>query len=134
MKIKILLFNVAAIGLMIIFMATTFQQKPWVVPAAYKSKKNPVKSTPASISAGKLTWEKQCKSCHGSAGKGDGVKAKTLKTACGDFSLVKFQSQLDGEIYYKSFVGRDEMPNFEKKVTDETERWNLINFVRSLKK
>lgn len=134
MKIKIFGFNIIAIGIALIIMSTSLQQKPWVIPEKYKIMKNTVKSSAASITAGKATWEKHCKSCHGNTGKGDGVKAKTLKTICNDFSTTKVQSQADGVLYYQSFVGRDEMPNFEKKIPDITDRWNVINYVRSLKK
>ncbi|MEI6123211.1 MAG: cytochrome c [Bacteroidota bacterium] len=134
MKIKIIGFNVIAIGIAIIIMSASLQSKPWVIPDKYKSMKSTVKTSAASIAAGKVLWEKHCKSCHGTTGKGDGVKAKTLKTTMGDLGLAKYQSQADGVLYYQSFVGRDEMTNFEKKIPDVTDRWNIINFIRSLKK
>jgi len=37
-------------------------------------------------------------------------------------------------IYYQSFVGRDEMPNFEKKITEEEDRWAIVNFIRTMGK
>jgi len=42
------------------------------------------------------------------------------------------QSQSDGELYYKSIIGRDEMPNFEKKIRGEEDRWMVINYLRSI--
>lgn len=110
------------------------QPKPWPVPAADKAKKNPVASSAESIKAGKELWSMNCKSCHGSKGLGDGSKAAQLKTEPGDFSLASFQSQTDGEIFYKSSVGRDDMPASKKKIPDEEDRWNLVNFIRTLKK
>ncbi len=108
--------------------------KPWAVPDKYKNMKNTSKKDAASISDGKILYNKECNSCHGKTGKGDGIKAKTLKTTSGDFTTTTFQSQTDGAIYYKSFVGRDEMPNYEKKITNELDRWAVINYIRSLKK
>jgi hypothetical protein len=32
-----------------------------------------------------------------------------------------------------SFIGRDEMPNFEKKIPDVADRWAVIGFIRTLK-
>jgi mono/diheme cytochrome c family protein len=94
--------------------------------------KNP---TPGeNVSIGKTLYAKHCKSCHGNAGLGDGPKAKMLKTSAGDFSSAKFQAQADGVLYYQSFVGRDEMPNYEKKILDEEDRWAVIDYLRSLKK
>ncbi|MEI6059678.1 MAG: cytochrome c [Bacteroidota bacterium] len=97
--------------------------------------KSTIKSGDASInSVGKETFNKHCKSCHGAKGTGDGPKAANLKTSTGDFSTAKFQSQADGEIYYQSFIGRDEMPNFEKKILDEADRWAVVGYIRTLKK
>jgi len=112
------------------------QQKtaPWTIPAKYKSMKNPHAGDKATIAAGKMAWAKHCKSCHGAMGLGDGPKAKQLKSWVGDFSTKAFQGGTDGELYYKSFVGRDEMPNFEKKITDEEERWAIVNFMRTMGK
>ena len=42
------------------------------------------------------------------------------------------QAQTDGELYYKAIIGKDEMPNFEKKIRGEEDRWMLINYLRSL--
>ncbi|MEO8854590.1 MAG: cytochrome c [Ginsengibacter sp.] len=109
-------------------------QKAWPVPAADKAKKNPVPSNAESIKAGKELWSMNCKSCHGSKGLGDGSKAAQLKTEPGDFSLAAFQSQTDGEIFYKLSTGRDDMPASKKKLPDEEDRWNLVNFIRTLKK
>ena len=112
-----------------LFAFTPSDQKPWNVPAKYKSMKNPVKSDPTSINAGKAVYAKQCKSCHGGKGLGDGPKAASLKTKIRSFASKEFKAQAAGEKYYESIVGRDEMPNFEKKILDESERWSLINYI-----
>jgi mono/diheme cytochrome c family protein len=106
---------------------------PWVVPAKYKSMKNTAKANAELEKVGKLLYTKHCKSCHGATGLGDGPKASSMKTKINSFKDAKFQAQSDGEIYYQSFVGRDEMPNFEKKVVEEDERWAIVNFTRTLK-
>ncbi len=108
---------------------------PWVIPAKYKTMKSVIKAGDPSINTtGKELYNKHCKSCHGAKGLGDGPKAANLKTDCGDFSTKAFQDQTDGEIYYQSIVGRDEMPNFEKKIIDEADRWAVVYFMRTLKK
>ncbi|MFH1121175.1 MAG: cytochrome c [Bacteroidota bacterium] len=116
----------------------SFAQKtggPWTIPAKYKSMKSTIKAGDPSINTtGKELYNKHCKSCHGAKGLGDGPKAANLKTSTGDFSSKKFQDQADGDIYYQSFVGRDEMPNFEKKILDEADRWAVVYFMRTMKK
>ena len=112
-----------------LFSFTPSDQKPWNVPATYKSKKNPVKNDAASQNVGKALYAKHCKSCHGAKGLGDGPKAASLKTKIRSFASKEYKAQTPGEKYYESFVGRDEMPNFEKKILDENDRWSLINYM-----
>ena len=107
---------------------------PWEIPAKYKTMKSTVKATDASVkTVGKELFNKHCKSCHGAKGLGDGPKSATLKTTVPSFAEKGFQARTDGELYYMSFIGRDDMPNFEKKILDEGDRWAVINFIRTLK-
>ena len=108
--------------------------KPWNVPEASKKMKNTVKSSPESIAEGKTLYMKHCKSCHGAKGLGDGPKSKELDTDCGDFSTATTQNMTDGELFYKIKEGRDDMPSFKKKITDDEDIWNIVNFMRTLKK
>ena len=106
----------------------------WVIPAKYKSMKSTVKAGDPSITTdGKSLFAQHCKSCHGSKGLGDGPKSATLKTLIPSFAEAKFKAQADGDVYFQSFVGRDEMPNFEKKITDEADRWAIVAYIKSLK-
>jgi len=109
------------------------QPKPWEVPANFKSMKNPVAKGDASNKAGMALYTKNCASCHGKTGLGDGVKARALKEFPGDFSAAAFQNQSDGEHFYKTKLGRGEMPKYEGKLSDE-DIWNLVNFMRTFKK
>ena len=108
-------------------------KKPWNVPAASASKANPQKGA-ESISNGKALYAKHCQSCHGKTGMGDGTKASELKTEPGDFSKATFQSQSDGSVFYKISEGRDDMPSFKKKMPEANDIWDVVNFVRTLKK
>lgn len=106
---------------------------PWTVPAKYKAMKSSVKAGDASINTvGKETYNKHCKSCHGAKGLGDGPKSASLKTLVPSFADKKFKAQADGDIYFQSFVGRDEMPNFEKKIIDEADRWAVVGYIKNL--
>ena len=122
-------------GLLIMGFTIKMQdRKPWPVPDAAKNKKNAVANNAESVAAGKTLWNTHCKSCHGAKGLGDGTKAAQLKTEPGDFSKADVQSQTDGALFYKLSEGRDDMPNFKKKIADEEDRWNLVCFIRTLKK
>jgi mono/diheme cytochrome c family protein len=103
----------------------------WNIPAKYKAMKNKKKGDAESIKVGKMLYTKNCKSCHG-MGKGDGPKAASMKTKMDDLTSKEFKSLSDGEKYYMSIVGRGEMPNFEKKIPDEEERWAIISYLDTL--
>lgn len=105
---------------------------PWEIPSKYAKMENPYADQDLT-KVGKMLYSKHCKSCHGNNGLGDGPKAGQLETYPGDFTSDEFQSGTDGELYYKAIVGRDEMPNYEKKIPDEEDRWAIINYLRTLK-
>lgn len=119
--------------LMLLSAAVIAQAKPWVVPAEYKTMKNPVAKGDASNKAGMALYTKNCASCHGKTGLGDGVKARALKEFPGDFSKADYQNQTDGEHFYKTKAGRGEMPKYEGKLADE-DIWNIVNYMRTFKK
>jgi mono/diheme cytochrome c family protein len=109
--------------------------KPWAVPDKAKSVKAGANLKDRTvISNGKDLWAKNCKSCHGAKGLGDGPKAASLKTNPGDFSSAAFQGQTDGEIFFKTSTGRDEMPAYDKKIPEAGDRWALVAYMRTLKK
>ena len=122
-------------GSLLIFVSVSIlaQPKPWVVPANFKTMKNPVAFGDASTKQGQILYTKNCASCHGKAGLGDGVKARSLKTFPGDFSKADFQKQTDGDLFFKSKMGRDEMPKYEGKLTDD-DIWNMVNYMKTFKK
>jgi mono/diheme cytochrome c family protein len=122
-------------GLLLTFNAgaQSQQAKPWEVPAEFKTMKNPVAKGDESNKTGQALYLKNCASCHGKTGLGDGVKARMLKDFPGDYSGAYSQNQTDGEHFYKTKAGRGEMPKYEGKLSDD-DIWNIVNFIRTLKK
>lgn len=110
---------------------TTMMQEKWVVPAKYVSMKNPVPAD-QDAAVGKSLYDKHCKSCHGKEGYGDGPKAADMKGDLGDFSSEEYQKQTDGELFYKTSFGRDDMPEFTKKLPNDEDRWLIVNYMRTL--
>ena len=110
---------------------TTMMQEKWVVPAKYVSMKNPVPAD-QDAAVGKSLYDKHCKSCHGKEGYGDGPKAADMKGDLGDFSSEEFHKQTDGELFYKTSFGRDDMPEFTKKLPEDEDRWLIVNYMRTL--
>ena len=126
------IFTLVGIFAFISYSFTTVIQDKWVVPAKYVSMKNPVPAD-QDASVGKSLYDKHCKSCHGKEGYGDGTKADGLKGDLGDFSSAEFQKQTDGELFYKTTFGRDDMPEYSKKMPDDEDRWLVVNYMRTLK-
>jgi len=109
----------------------TMPQEKWLVPDDYKNMENEYAGEDED-GIGEELYMQHCKSCHGKEGYGDGTKAKELETEMRDLTSEEVQEQNDGELFYKSFIGRDEMPNFEKKVRDDEDRWMVINYLRTI--
>lgn len=110
------------------------QSTDWEVPESAKKMKNPTDVLDKeNLAIGKSLYSKYCQSCHGKEGYGDGSKAKEMKGDLGDFSSEEFQEQTDGTLFYKITTGREDMPNFEKKIIDEEDRWLIVNYLRKLK-
>jgi len=120
-------------AIMFLSISLVAQPKPWVVPANFKSMKNPVAKGDASSKAGMALYTKNCASCHGKTGLGDGVKARALKEFPGDLSTAACQNQTDGDHFYKTKIGRGEMPKYEGKLSDD-DIWNVVNYMRTFKK
>lgn len=124
----LLLIGIVSFG----FLAfTTMEQDEWVVPAKYEKMTNPEEASKANLAIGKSLYSKHCKSCHGKEGYGDGPKAEEVEGDLGDFSSSEFQAQSDGAVFYKSYIGRKDMPSFEKKMSEE-DAWLVVHYMRTL--
>ena len=137
MKKQFLIISTIVLGSFVLLSMTINEldtQDPWEAPAKYQKMKNPYLDDADAGKIGRILYSKHCKSCHGTKGLGDGTKAEDIDTPIGDFTDPAFASQSDGSLYYKTFFGRDDMPGFNKKITDEEDKWLLVNYVRSLGK
>tara|TARA_R110002049_G_scaffold308279_2_gene511590 strand:+ start:1120 stop:1539 length:420 start_codon:yes stop_codon:yes gene_type:complete len=125
--------NLVGIGIVIFvfYSFTAIIQEEWKVPEKYVNMKNPT-NPDEDLEIGKSLYSKHCKSCHGKEGYGDGPKAEEQKGDLGDFSSAKFQKQTDGALFYKSSFGRDDMPEYTKKMPDDEDRWLIVNYMRTL--
>ena len=97
--------------------------------AKFKSMKNPQSGAP-SVAAGKKSAETNCVTCHGAAGKGDGVAAAALNPKPANWTSDKVKADSDGVLFCKMSNGRGPMPPW--KHLPDKERWDLVNYIRSL--
>ena len=135
MKKQFILLGTVVMGSFVLLsmtMTNSNLQDPWEVPSKYQKMENPYGSATDDEKIGRVLYSKHCKSCHGSKGKGDGTKAASLDTPAGDFTDASFKNQTDGSLYYKTFIGRDDMPSFKNKIPDEEEQWLVINYIKGL--
>ncbi|MCP3927841.1 MAG: c-type cytochrome [Bacteroidetes bacterium] len=102
---------------------------PWEIPAKYKLMKNPTIPDEENLAIGKTLYNKHCKSCHGTSGFGDGNKAGELETEMLDISTKEYKGRKPGVKYFQSFIGRGEMPNYERKIPVEEDRWFVVNYM-----
>ena len=96
---------------------------------------NPVKSTPTSIAAGKALYDKQCVSCHGATGKGDGKSGALLTPKPSDLADASWKhGPSDGEIYtlIKDGSKNTGMKGYASKMTAQ-EMWSVVTYLRTLK-
>lgn len=115
------------------FTNTFAQQKPWASPKEAQVIKNPLVGNPAALAEGKKLYVTNCSPCHGDKGRGDGVAAQALIPKPADHSSALVQSETDGSLFWKLSEGRNPMPGY-KKILTEQQRWELINYIRTLAK
>lgn len=106
-------------------------QEEWKAPARASRKKNPVPADEKSITAGKAVYVRDCLSCHGKEGKGDGPAAKDLPKKSGDLSDPKMWEETDGALFWKISEGKAPMTGYEKLLSEE-DRWHVVNYLRTL--
>jgi mono/diheme cytochrome c family protein len=94
--------------------------------------KNPVAADKraASIENGKKIAMTNCAPCHGNGGKGDGPGAVALPKKPADWTSKAVQAEPDGALFVKISDGNAPMPPWAS--LPEKDRWDLVNYVKSL--
>ena len=128
----LVLLSLPAMTIVLSSFSSLQQSDEWNAPESAKQKSNPVPADEASIALGKKVYVKECLSCHGKRVKGDGPSIATLEKSPGNLLLPKVQSQTDGELFWKITEGRKPMPSTKKSLTEE-QRWQVVNYIRTLK-
>lgn len=83
--------------------------------------------------AGKILYEKNCITCHGKDGKGDGMAAMSLKPKPTNFTEPTVTAKSDKELFDTITKGKQgtSMISFEKMMTEQ-QRWDVLAYIRSL--
>jgi cytochrome c oxidase cbb3-type subunit 3 len=99
---------------------------------------NPVAPTPASVAEGRTQYVVRCMSCHGETGKGDGkAGSRGMDPKPSDLTDgVWKHGASDGDIYavISSGAPNTGMVAFSKKGMMPTDIWNVVNYLKTLRK
>ncbi len=95
---------------------------------------NPIPANQESVKAGENLYVVTCAPCHGLSGKGDGAVGLTLNPRPADLTQHAIPGvHTDAQLFEwitNGFPG-SRMPAFKSSLSD-TDRWNLVNFMRTL--
>ncbi len=94
---------------------------------------NPVPSTPDSLQRGKVLYGLTCIICHGAAGDGKGPVGAFFTPKPADLTSSPIQALSDAQLFLVITQGFGVMPSIRENL-DVQDRWDVINYVRTLKK
>jgi mono/diheme cytochrome c family protein len=94
---------------------------------------NPTTADEASLTRGQELFVINCRMCHGQTGEGTGPIAPFLANKPANLTSPVVQSKSDGSIFLTITNGiTGKMPPLNENLT-VLERWDVVNFVRTLK-
>ncbi len=107
-------------------------------PAEYVSLTNPFAGDSDAIAAGKTIFETNCVTCHGPEGKGNGDAAVGLDPQPANLTDAEMMGMVDDAyLFFRVSEGgamepwNSAMPTW-KDALSETQRWQVVTFVRTL--
>lgn len=98
---------------------------------------NPIPADKLSVERGRLLYSVTCIQCHGSEYNGNGIVGVALVTHPADLTSDIVQNKLDSDLFNTIsngiiVKGVIHMPALNENLTVR-DRWDLVNFIRSLK-
>lgn len=106
------------------------------IPKTGELPTNPVPADPVSLTRGAELFDRNCAVCHGAQGKGDGPVTQFWKADAkrpANLTDPRIAQQTDGALYVTISQGFGAMPPLRENLSVR-ERWDVVNYVRTLSK
>jgi mono/diheme cytochrome c family protein len=134
MRIKLLGGAMLLVAPLVLTAAVWAFDDSWPVPKEAAERANPLTASSPYAKKAHTIYNNLCTPCHGDKGDGKGEEAEALRVPPADFTSAALMLPMsDGEVFYKITKGRNPMPSFEAKLTDQ-ERWGLVLYLRTFLK
>ena len=104
------------------------------IPDEYAALSSPVATNDESVAAGKMTYDLFCATCHGESGLGDGPAGLALDPPAAPIAQTSLMMG-DAYLYWRISEGGVEFGTAMtpwKDILDEQQRWDVINYMRTL--
>lgn len=120
--------NLLIVAILFLSAQHVFGQE-WTVPDDKANVSNPSEYNLDNVKKGKEIYQLNCKSCHGDAGKNNGLPLVPIPP---DVASETMHANSEGGLYYKITAGKGGMPQFETTLSDD-DRWRLVNYIMNYK-
>ena len=132
-RLSVAVFFTVLVASALVALSEEQSKGKWSAPAAEAQKKNPVAANESSLAAGHKIYSKTCAMCHGKTGDADGPAVIELNIHPAKLSDPQLSTESDGSLFWKVTTGKKPMPTYGKRMS-ETDRWNVVNYIRTLSK
>jgi mono/diheme cytochrome c family protein len=92
---------------------------------------DPVPATASSVQRGGVLYDIDCAVCHGFDGAGEGTLSGFFRPPPADLTGQHVQELPDADIFLAITQGRGDMPTLAENLSP-SQRWDVVNYVRSL--
>lgn len=129
MRLLCVAFPTALLVLSVVTVQPSFAGE-WEAPAWADTLVNTAPKDSAAMATAQNLYLKNCASCHGKTGSGDGPMARTMTPRPENFREDDdFARESDGLIFWKIREGKKPMPSWKEELTSE-EIWLLVHHLR----
>lgn len=121
------------LGMLFYSFTGTYDNQPqdWKAPDWTDTLYNPYLIEPLTLPQAQEIYLLYCARCHGDQGQGYALEHTNQEVS--DFRENRVVKQSDGALYWKIREGKEIMPGFKSKLSDE-QHWQLVEYIRDLSK